>query len=136
MEKRNLVKQWKERQGKEKPSEQKQEQRDSKAASVRRGISTAKRNKRPLTQFALETLRDAEPQELTQEGRSPQTIADNERQITADQEVIGNPTHSTQPGTDSSATDNSNSISASGKIREHVTNYEEQIQAVEPQVRA
>ncbi|ERF71962.1 hypothetical protein EPUS_06521 [Endocarpon pusillum Z07020] len=57
-----------------------------------------------------------------------------ELQTTADQEVVGNPIHSTQPGTDSSATNNSNSISGSGKIPDHVTNSEEQIQAVEPQI--
>jgi hypothetical protein len=133
---KNIAKQWEERLGQKLPKEKTQDQGRPKAVGkgARRGIGAAKRN-RPLTQFALETLRDAESQELTQEGRSPQPTA-NERPTTADQEVVGNPTHSTQPATDSSATNNSNSISASSKIPDHVTNSEEQIQAVEPQVRA
>lgn len=99
---------------------------------ARRSISTAKRN-RPLTQFALGTLRDAESQE--QEGRSTQPTA-NKRQTTADQEVVGNPAHSTQPGTDSLATNNSNLISVLGKIPDYVTNFKEQIQAIKPQIKA
>jgi hypothetical protein len=63
-------------------------------------------------------------------------MAEDERQTAADQNIVRNPTHRTQPGTDSSATDNNYSISASGKIPEHVANSEEQIQAVQPQVRA
>jgi hypothetical protein len=86
--------------------------------------------------IALETLRDAELRELREEGPSPQTMAEDERQTAADQNIVRNPTHRTQPGTDSSATDNNYSISASGKIPEHVANSEEQIQAVQPQVRA
>lgn len=46
----------------------------------------------------------------------------------AGQEEVGNPIYSAQPSADSLATDNSNSISASGKIPEHVTNSEEPIQ--------
>jgi hypothetical protein len=123
---KNIAKQWEERIGRKK-SEKTQDQRRPKAVGkgLRRGIGAAKRD-RPLTQFALETLRDAEPQ----------TMVEDERQITADQEVVGNLTHSTQPGTNSSVTNNSNSISASGKVPDHVTNSKEQIQAVEPQVRA
>jgi hypothetical protein len=51
VEKQNLAKQWKERLGRKKPSEQKQEQRESKAVGngVRRGIGATKRNKRPLS---------------------------------------------------------------------------------------
>jgi hypothetical protein len=133
---KNIAKQWEERLGQKMSKEKTQDQSRPKVVGkgARRGIGAAKRN-RPLTQFALETLRDAESQELTQEGRSPQPTA-NERQTTADQEEVGNPTHSTQPGTDSLATNNSNSISASGKVPDHITNSEEQIQAVEPQVRA
>mgnify|MGYP003642614087 CR=1 FL=1 len=132
---KNIARQWEERLGQKMSKEKTQDQSKPKVVGkgARRGIGAAKRN-RPLTQFALETLRDAERQELTQ-GRSPQPTA-NERQTTADQEAVGNPTHSTQAGTDSSATNNSNSISASGKVPDHVTNSEEQIQAVEPQVRA
>jgi hypothetical protein len=128
---KNIAKQWEERLGQKMSKEKTQDQSRPKVVGkgARRGIGAAKRN-RPLTQFALETLRDAESQELTQEG------VENERQTTADQEVVGNPTHIRQPGTDSAATNNSNSISASGKISDHVTNSEEQIQAVEPQVRA
>ena len=59
-------------------------------------------------------------------------MAEDERQTTVDQKIVGNPTYSAQPGPDSSATDNNNSISASGKIPEHVTNSEEQIQAIQP----
>jgi hypothetical protein len=133
---KNIAKQWEERIGQKIPKKT-QDQRRPKVVGkgLRRGIGAAKRD-RPLTQFALETLRDAGPQELIQEGRSPQTMVEDERQTTADQEVVGNPAHSTQPGTDSSATNNSSSISASGKVPDHVTNPEEQIQVVEPQVRA
>jgi hypothetical protein len=134
---KNIAKQWEERLGQKMSKEKTQDQSRPKIVGkgARRGIGAAKRN-RPLTQFALETLRDAESQELTQEGPSPQTTVENERQTTADQEVVGNPTHNTQPGTDSAATNNSNSTSASGKVPDQVTNSEEQIQAVEPQVRA
>ena len=93
---KNIAQQWEERLGQKTPKEETQDQRRPKVVGkrLRRGIGAAKRN-RPLTQFALETLRDAEPQEVTQEGRSPQPTAENELQTTADQEVIGNPTHST-----------------------------------------
>lgn len=101
---------------------------------ARRGIGTAKRD-RPLTQFALETLRDAVPQELIH-GPSHQTAAENERRTMAGQEEVGNPIYSAQLSAGSSETDNSNSISAPGKIPEHVTNSEEPFQAVEPQVGA
>jgi hypothetical protein len=111
-----------ERLGQKKPKEKTQDQGRPKVVGKDlrrpRGIGAAKRD-RPVTQFALETLRDAEPQELI-EGPSPQTMAEDERQTTADQKIVGNPTHSAQPGPDSSATDN-NSISASGRIPEHVT---------------
>ncbi|KAH7108730.1 hypothetical protein B0J11DRAFT_602103 [Dendryphion nanum] len=132
---RNIVKQWEERLGQKISKEKTQDQSKPKVMEngARRGISAAKK-KRPLTQFALETLRDAESQERTHEGLSPQTTARNERQATAVREVVQNPTRSTQPGTDSSATDPINPISASGKIPGHVTNSEEQIRAIEPQI--
>jgi Protein of unknown function (DUF3723) len=133
---RNIAKQWEERLGQKMRKEKTQDQRKPKVVGkgVQRGIGAAKRN-RPLTQFALGTLRDAKPQELIQ-GPSHQTAAENERRTMADQEEVGNPIHSAQPSADSPATDNSNSISASGKIPEHVTNSEEPIQAVEAQVSA
>ncbi|CZR66318.1 uncharacterized protein PAC_16219 [Phialocephala subalpina] len=125
---KNIAKQWEERLGQEMRKEKTQDQRRPKVVGkgVQRGIGAATRN-RPLTQFALETLKDAEPQEFIQ-GPSHQTEAENERRTIADQEEVGNPIHSAQPSADSSATDNSNSISASGKIPEHVTNSEEPIQ--------
>ncbi len=81
---KNIAKQWEERLGQKMSKEKTQDQSRPKVVGkgARRGIGAAKRN-RPLTQFALETLRDAEPQELTQKGRSPQPMA-NERQTTAD----------------------------------------------------
>ncbi len=48
-----------------------------------RGIGVAKRDW-PVTQFVLETLRDAKLRELIEEGPSPQTMAEDERQTTAD----------------------------------------------------
>ncbi|KAH8799664.1 hypothetical protein F5884DRAFT_758143 [Xylogone sp. PMI_703] len=133
----NLAKQWKERQSRKLSGEQRQEQVNSKAmrSGVPKGIGAVNRSRRPLTQFALETLRDAEPQEPIQEGQTPQTAAENERQNAAEQEAVRNPTHRTQPGTDSSATKNSNSASASGKVPEHVAIPEEQIQSDQPQNR-
>ena len=78
----NLAKQWKDRPKQKKPGKDQLEQEGSKTprsqGGVRRGLG-AKRRERPITQFALETLRDAEPQELTQEGPSPQPMAENER---------------------------------------------------------
>jgi hypothetical protein len=53
---KNIAKQWEERLGQKARKEKTQDQRRPKP----RGIGAAKRN-RPLTQFALETLRDAEP---------------------------------------------------------------------------
>jgi hypothetical protein len=78
-----------ERLGQKTHKEETQDQRKPKVMGngLRRGIGAAKRD-RPLTQFALETLRDAESQELTQEGPSPQTTVENERQTTVDQEVV------------------------------------------------
>ncbi|KAH7111361.1 hypothetical protein B0J11DRAFT_543704 [Dendryphion nanum] len=106
---RNIAKQWEERLGQKISKEKTQDQSKPKVVEngARRGISAAKKN-RPLTQFALETLRDAESQERAHEGLSPQTTVRNERQATAVREVVQNPTRSTQPGTDSSATDSSN----------------------------
>jgi hypothetical protein len=136
---KNIAKQWEERLGQKMPKEKTQDQERPKVVGKGfrrpRGIGAAKRD-RPVTQLALKTLRDAELRELIEEGPSPQTITEDKRQTAADQNIVGNPTHRTQPGTDSSATNNNNSISASGKIPEHVTNSEEQIQAVQPQVRA
>ncbi|RDL36213.1 uncharacterized protein BP5553_06825 [Venustampulla echinocandica] len=130
---KNITKQWEERLGQKMPKEKTQDQRRPKIVGkgVQRGIGAAKRNW-PLTQFELETLRDAEPQELIQ-GPSHQTAVENERRTMADQEEVENPIHNAQPSADYSATDNSNSTPASGKIPEHVTNSEELIKAVELQ---
>lgn len=73
-----LAKQWIDRPKQKKPDKNQLEQEGSKTPrsqnGVRRGLG-AKRRERPTTQFAVETLRAAELQELTQEGRSPQPMA-------------------------------------------------------------
>lgn len=120
---RNIAKQWEERLGQKISKEKTQDQSKPKVVEngARRGISAAKKN-RPLTQFALETLRDAESQERAHEGLSPQTTVRNERQATAVREVVQNPTRSTQPGTDSSATDSSNIRAIEPQITRRTTN--------------
>ncbi|KAH7111054.1 hypothetical protein B0J11DRAFT_473541 [Dendryphion nanum] len=132
---RDIAKQWEERLGQKISGEKTQHQSQPRVVEngAQRGIGAAKKN-RPLTQFALETLRNAESQECTHESLSPQTTVRNEYQATTVREVVQNPTRSTQHGMDSSATDSSNPISASGKIPDHVTDSGEQIREIEPQI--